>query len=159
VSRRAGFTLVELLIAIAIIAILSALGASRIFAPDARLFANDLRGTLEQARYEAVRRHAPVAVTWNGAAFLTRAQATTSVTALDTTICTTGTVIRTKAIADYRGISVTGGLTTNGIVWMPSGLVRTCTGADVTAVVATVVGDGRSTLTVNVFPAGAVTAP
>jgi len=157
--RRGGFSLVELLIVLGIVGILGAIGVARIASPDARLFANDLRGVLEQARYEAVRRQTPVAFAWNGTAFVTRVQANTSITTFDTTICTTGTVLRTKATTDYRNITVTGGLVTSGIVWMPNGLVRTCGGLAVASTVATTVGDGRSTVVVNVFPAGAVTAP
>jgi prepilin-type N-terminal cleavage/methylation domain-containing protein len=152
-----GFTIVELLVTLAVIGILAAIGVSRIDAPNARLFANDLKALLEQARYDAVRRNTPVAVVVSGGAFVTRVSATTPVSAtFDTTICTAGSAVRTKTTTDYRGITLTGGLTSAGIVWLPSGLVRTCVGADLTGLVSTVVGDGRRTVTVTVSPAGGV---
>jgi prepilin-type N-terminal cleavage/methylation domain-containing protein len=154
-----GFTLVEFLIVLAIIAILAGLGVARINAPDARLFANDLRAALEQARYEAVRRHTPIAFSWDAAGFATREPTGTLNTVtkvFDTTICTSGTPLRIKGLTDYRGITVTGGLESAGVVWLPSGLIRACDGSDLPATTTTTIGDGRSTYRVILSGAGAV---
>ena len=164
VALRSGVSLIEVIVVVAIIGILAGIGFSRITAPNARLFANDLKGLLEQARYESVRRHTPVAVVWNGSRFESRPQVVpanpTSAPAFDATTCTsTGTPLRSHDARDYRAVSVSGGLAAAGIVWLPSGLVRACDGGDLGAPVVTNVTDGRRTLSISVSPAGAVTGP
>lgn len=165
-TQRSGISLIETIVVVAIIGILAGIGLARATAPNARLFANDLKGLLEQARYQAVRRHTPVAVVWNASAsrFETRPQAVptnpTSAPGFDTTTCaSTAAPLRSHDARDYRGASVEGGLATAGIVWLPSGLVRTCDGGDLGASVVTNVTDGRRTLSISVSPAGAVTGP
>jgi hypothetical protein len=54
---------------------------------------------------------------------------------------------------------VQGGLAATGVVWLPSGLPRACSGADLASALITSVSDGRSTHTVTLHPAGAVTGP
>jgi prepilin-type N-terminal cleavage/methylation domain-containing protein len=160
--RRAGVSLIEIIVVIAIIGILASLGFARINAPDARLFANDVKALLEQARYEAVRQHTPIAVVWTGAAFETRRQppTTASGAGFDGTTCTAPNInIRTYNATSYRGITVSGGLVDGGIVWLPSGLIRTCTGADLSGALTTTIFDGRTTHTVVISPAGAVAGP
>jgi prepilin-type N-terminal cleavage/methylation domain-containing protein len=154
-----GFTLVEFLVVLAVIAILAAIGVARINAPDARLFSNDLRAALEQARYEAVRRHTPIAFTGGATGFATREPtgALDTVTKVfESGICTSGTPLRIKGLTDYRGITVTGGLSSTGVVWLPSGLPRACDGSDLPTALTTTIGDGRSTYRVILSGAGAV---
>jgi prepilin-type N-terminal cleavage/methylation domain-containing protein len=163
--RRAGVSLIEIIVVIAIIGILASIGVARIAAPNARVFANDVKALLEEARYEAVRRNTPVAVTWNAvtSTFTTQAQLSTAFT-FDTNTCSSGTVIRAHDASQYRGVTVSGsGAFTGaaaGIVWMPRGLVRTCTGADLPVTATTViVTDPRGQRTLQIWPAGAVTGP
>jgi prepilin-type N-terminal cleavage/methylation domain-containing protein len=162
--RRLGVSLIEVIVAIGIIGILASIGIARINAPDARLFANDVKAMLEQARYEAVRRHTPVAVVWSGIDFEIRPQpvpvSPTSAPLFDTTTCTSAaTPLRSHDARDYRSVSVSGGLVTTGVVWLPSGLVRSCDGTDLETPIVTTVNDGRRTLSITLSPAGAVTGP
>ena len=67
-TARAGFTVIEMMLVVAIIGILLAVGFVQLRAPSTRLFANDLKAQLQQAKFEAVKRNAPVAVAWDGGA-------------------------------------------------------------------------------------------
>lgn len=152
--QRHGFTVIEMLIAVAIAGILLAIGVVNLQAPSARLFANDLKAQIEQARFEAIRRNAPVAVRWEAAAgrFATRLDPT-STRVQDT--CDGATVLVTRQLNEYRNVTVDVSDWTGGVVWLPSGQGRTCTGAP--AIGGEIeVTDGRTTRVVAVSVGGRV---
>ncbi len=125
---RRGFTVIELLIAIAVIGILASIGLASYRPPEARILANDWNLLVRQGRYEAIQRNYPVAVVWDP-----------SLAALSTVLdlaspsvasaCSGSTVLRTHGEADYPRVSVISApASVTGIVWLPSGQVRSCTG-------------------------------
>src|SRR5690554_2039477 len=69
-----GFTALETVLVVAILGILLAVGFVAFRTPGPRHFANDLKAQLQEAKYEAVKRNAPVAVVWDsvGQTFQTR---------------------------------------------------------------------------------------
>lgn|SRR5690606_33442450 len=124
---RRGFSTIELLIAIAILGTLLAMVYPMLRPPEARVMANELKAMLQQARYESIKRNQPVAFVWipDTQVFETRFN---SAAATATTACTGDTAISTKAVSEFRDISVTVNLPTNGIVWLPTGQGRSCSG-------------------------------
>ena len=135
-KRASGFTLIELIVVLAIIGILAAIGVLSVRPPSARLLANDYIAMVQQARFEAIKRNRPVAVVRSGQEY------TTLVKNDDLINCDTAetTQIRLKRADEYRDVQISSATGTgNGIVWLPSGMARTCTNApDVT---------GRATFT------------
>ncbi len=127
-SNKAGFTVIELLIAVAIIGILASIGFVRISPPSARLLSNDIKAMVHQARYEAVKRNRPIAFVWNEAedGFEIRLDsASSSVLAA----CGGDTLLTSKAVADYPRTAVSTDMPTSGLVWLPTGQGRACNGA------------------------------
>jgi prepilin-type N-terminal cleavage/methylation domain-containing protein len=155
-------TLVEMLVVLAILGILATLGFVRITAPSSRLVANDLKGLLEQARYDSVRLHVPVAVTWDAAteSFVTRVQASTAMT-LQASLCNDSTaIVRRHGTQDYRRLTISNvgvpGLLA-GVIWLPSALVMDCGGNELGSSAGVRLWDGRREVVVTLWPAGAVT--
>lgn len=125
-NPRAGITILEVLVVVAIIGILTTIGATGLRAPSTRLAANDYQALLQTARTEAVKRNRAVAVVWEPAedAMLVRVAGTSRV--ID---CTPGAqVIRRLDVAQYRGVSVESREAAN-VVWLPSGQLRRCDGS------------------------------
>lgn len=161
---RAGFTLLELLIVIAIMGIFMALGVPMLRPPSSYLFANDVKAMIQQARFEAIKRNTPVAVAWNDndKAYTTRFdQSNTTFTAFST-LCTAPAtsggsvrVINTKRASDYRSVSVSTSTTLNGVVWLPTGLAKSCTGNGLSNTTITI-NDGRKPYYVVISSAGRI---
>ena len=126
VKTRAGFTLLEMLIVIAIMGILMALGVPMLRPPSSYLFASDLKAMVQQARFESIKRNVPVAVVWSDSAKTFTTQSHTDyLKACDAT----GTEkLRVKSLTEYRNLRVTSAFQTGGLVWLPTGLGRQCTG-------------------------------
>lgn len=121
-----GFSLLEVLIALAILALSTAYLFGLRFSAVAPATAA-LRAHLIQARFEAIRRDQPVAVVFDHlqGEFLTRLDASQS-----GAICSDGEVLARLSLQEFRGVRV-GDLPTPGLVWLPSGLGRTCQGGGV----------------------------
>lgn len=153
---HAGFTLLEMLIVLGIMGILFALGIPMLRPPSAYLFASDLKAMIQQARYEAIKRNTPVAIVWDSAnqTYTTRLDATNTAFANTNSACTSGTVINTKQLKDYRNISISTNMLGNGIIWLPTGLARSCSSGAGNST--TSVGDGRQTYNVITSTSGRV---
>lgn len=158
---RAGFTLLELLVVIAIMGIFMALGVPMLRPPSSYLFANDVKAMIQQGRYEAIKRNTPVAVVWNGntKSYTTRFDKNNITFSSFATLCTdTGgsiEIINTKQASDYRSISVSTNMTRDGIVWLPTGLAKSCTGSGLSNGRITI-NDGRKPYYVIVSSAGRI---
>src|SRR5690606_28355469 len=119
-------------------------------APAPRVFANTFKAQLQQAKFEAVSRNAPVAVVWDSvaSAFETR---------FDSSLlspCAGSTVIARNQASEYGRLNVTSTMGP-GVVWMPNGQGVTCTNSASIGSVTTI-SDGRSTRTVTVHLGGGV---
>lgn len=145
---RAGFTLLEMLVVVGIMGIFLALGIPMLRPPAAYLFASDLKAMIQQARYEAIKRNTPVAVVWSSTdrTYTTRLDAANTNFANTNGACTSGTVISTKQLGDYRNISISTNMPGNGIIWLPTGLARSCTTGLGNST--TTVGDGKQSYNV-----------
>lgn len=127
-KTQAGFTLLELLIALSIIGVLVGLGVFMLRPSYAYIFANDYRAMLQQARFESIKRNLPVAVVRNGQQYTTLVKDDAGVNCT----ATSSTPISTKRAAEYRNVQIINSDTTgtgNGIVWLPTGLARACDGS------------------------------
>lgn len=163
-KTRAGFTLLEMLIVIAIMGIFMALGVPMLRPPSSYLFANDLKAMIQQARFEAIKRNTPVAVAWNDndKAYTTRFDESNTTFAAFSTLCTAPVnsggsvkIINTKRASDYRSVSVSTPTAPNGIVWLPTGLARSCTGSGLSNRTITI-NDGRKPHYVVISSAGRI---
>ena len=153
-KRASGFTLIELIIVLAIIGILAAIGIGSVRPPEARLLANDYRAMVQQARFEAIKRNLPVAVVLNGQEYITLVKNDAAIN------CTTtnSAQLRVKRADEYRNVqisNVTG--TGNGIVWLPTGLARNCSNTLPTGAGTATFSSGSSSVSVNISQAGRVT--
>jgi type II secretion system protein H len=154
---KQGFTLIEMLVTLAVVGIFLAIAAVNLRVPSATLMSNDLQAFIYQARLQAVKHNRPVAVTWNSSdqAFSMRYHSSSSSAATLTNTCTATTILQTKSASDYRNITLSGDLTTNSLVWLPSGLLSTCNGPATTPF-QYVISDGEHTRTLTASLAGKV---
>ena len=122
---RTGITIPELLLALAILAgaaLLAALWWPSPLGPAS----NALRTFISQARLEAVTLNEPIAVVFDPALSQYRQLRGTGGTFSAPELCSSGQVLRTLNLSDYRGVRP--GSAGNGIVWLPTGYARTCVG-------------------------------
>jgi len=151
---RLGFSAVELMIAMAIIGILVGLGAVLVRRPAVRVLSNEFRMQIVQARFEAVERNRPVAVTWDGE---TRTLST-RVNLDDPLVgaACDGQAIRSHAGSSaYRDVTISG--TFASIVFLPNGQARKCDGSAIGASDSTLqISDSRRTVTIAVTSAGRI---
>jgi prepilin-type N-terminal cleavage/methylation domain-containing protein len=151
-TARRGFTLLEVIVAVAMLGILLAIGATSVRPPAAQTYASSLRNMVLQARFEAIKRNAPVVVGWvaDEEEFVARL-------AGQDDWCTDlgDVIIRSNAIEIAR-LQITTTVTGPGsLVWVPSGQSRNCGRAPFTPDFATI-EDGRNARTVRIGAAGRV---
>lgn len=153
---RSGMTMLEVVVVLVVMGILLAFGLVQLRAPEARLFSHDLEALVQQGRYEAVKRQTPVAVVWDASLEGFRTQFVEESPSIGT-VCTSGTTGMTKRLTEYSRVRLSSNGLASGIVWLPSGLVRTCSGADL-GVGGILVGvtDGHVNFTLEISPAGGV---
>lgn len=115
-----------MLVVLAVLGVLLGLGVSSLRAPDHVAAANAVRGFLQDGRVEAVKRNRAVVITFDAAErrFAMSVQATSG-----SVSCTSGlTALRDLDLdGDYGGVAATAALAGGGLVWLPSGTVRSCT--------------------------------
>jgi prepilin-type N-terminal cleavage/methylation domain-containing protein len=152
-SARCGFSLIELLIVIAILGILLALAFS-LRAPVASVFARDVQALYQQARLEAVKRNRPVAVVWDAAAGRLEARVSTGAPTVGAA-CAGDVLVRGLAPNEYGRVVVTADFAHGGAVWLPSTLMRGCAGPATSAQTLTI-DDSRRSVAVRVSTTGEV---
>lgn len=147
-----GFTVIEALIGIAILAVLLGIGAMQLRTRSATAYARDLRSLVQQARFEAIKRNAPVAVIWNeeDSEFQT-------ILGPQDRPCEDAEVLFIASPERYRQLEITPGFDDgDGIVWLPSGQARACDLGVFSEHIA-VLSDGSVVRTVTVSLTGRVT--
>lgn len=151
---RAGFTIFEVIVVLAIAGVLMGIGTAALRPPAARLAASSSASVVQQAKFEAIRSNRPVVVRVDGTTItLHRAPTATSVdcgAALPS--------LRSLDLSEYRNVTVQSA-TGFPFVWLASGEARTCpSGAAPLGVdgLSLRVGDGSTTRTVVVAPGGSV---
>lgn len=143
--------MIEALIALGILGIIVGIGAARFTPNSARAYANDLQALFQQARFESIKRNAPVAVVWDSDAVAFR-----SVDGGSGNPCEGDLVLGVAEAARYPRVTVD---TTfedgRGLVWIPSGQARSC---ELTAFAATIakVADGKNERVLRVSMTGKV---
>lgn len=151
-NPRAGFTILELVVGLAIIGILSAIGAATFAPQGARAVSNDVRAIIQQARFEAVKRNVPVAVVWDVASEEFRA-----VIGSVSTPCAQSTILTRASARSYARVTIDSRFANGeGIVWLPSGQARSCGYGPFLETIA-IIDDGRSHREVTVTLTGRVT--
>lgn len=150
--RRQGTTVLELLVALAVVAILSSLGALGLRAPPARLAANGLQAAVQQARFDAIRANRPMVVEIDPNARAVRVSSAIDAAAV---ACDGATLVRAVTFSDDARVSVeAGGFP---FVWLPSGQPRTCDGGPLTLAGASAsVSDGYRSLNLHLGSGGEV---
>jgi Tfp pilus assembly protein FimT len=138
---------------LAVLGVLVAIGALSLNTPSSQTFANDLRSVLYKARLEAAKRSRPVAVVWNSAEqeFTVRYNTSSS---LSSSACNATTISETLSTTEYKGVSISASLSGNGLIWLPNGLVTTCGGTPQAASIA--ISNGHVSKTVSVSIIGKV---
>jgi|GEM_PF-2720725 len=143
-SKQAGFTVLEIVVVIVVIGILAVVSSGFLVQTRPDAFANSVSSSIQNARFEAIKRNRAVAFVWNDNAkqFVVRVKnATASAASSQSCGNETGDVtLRTINQSDYRGVRVTnvtflqdtsaaataGGATLYGFVWQPHGLPKRC---------------------------------
>ena len=122
---RAGITIPELVIALAILAG-AALTAVMYWPSPLGPASNAVRSFISQARLESVARNEPIAVVYDAAMRQYRQLRSGGGSYSAPELCTSGEVLRSLDLRDYRGVSLAAA--GKGIVWLPTGYARTCLG-------------------------------
>lgn len=153
-NRRAGLSIVEMIVILAILGVLIGIGAPLLRTQHSRIVANSVQATVQQARFEAIKRNRPIAVNLLSDAGAVELSASS---AFNTYTCTSGTLIRTVSVTEQQKASIQ---TENfPFLWLPNGQPRNCSGAHFSAAQqpTAVVSDAGATYTVAIGPAGEVT--
>lgn len=154
--RRAGFSMLEVLLAVAILAILSTGLAVFGGSSSVRLYSDDIQSLLQQARLESIKRNRPVAVTWDSAtqAFSTRYMPSPGSSTI-ASACGGTAVVTSRAAGTYKNLTVATTLPGNGVVWLPNTLLATCGGA-MTGTETITISDARQSVIISISTAGQV---
>ncbi len=148
----AGFSMIEILVTIAVLSILAGIGFTSLRPPALQTAASNVRALMQQAKLESIKLNRPVVVSLVGNEL--RSQSLASGHALQ---CSTGlTDLRGLDLGDFPRV-VAEEAAQMPFVWLPTGQVRDCVGASLSADGAGVVlNDGRRSLTVAVGAGGQV---
>jgi len=125
-QRHSGLSLFEVLLVLAVLAVLMAIGLPRLLPSRADVIAKEVTSFLLEARFAAIAADRPVAVVWDapGRRFLSLAADKAS---LGNSPCEEGILRRRLELGGHPGVTL-GYPLPRGLVWLPSGQGRTCSG-------------------------------
>jgi prepilin-type N-terminal cleavage/methylation domain-containing protein len=155
VQRGSGFTLVEMLVTLGVIGILLGLVGFMLRVPSAQLLANDVQSAISQARLQSIKYNQPVSVMWDSAnqRFSSRRSNDSTITKA---CARTTTPYANKSVNEYGGSpTVTLSPAGAGLVWLPSGLLTTCTGVPTATTIITITAN-NITRRLSISPVGEV---
>jgi len=138
---KQGFSLTEVLIALAILGILLSLGVSQLKPPAARTLAESVRASIQQARFSAIKRNRAVAVVFYSDRIETRINTTSQATSCDAAATE---LIHKLAVKGYGAAKISkrnSDASPTSLYWLPSGQARRCTGGFYADTVAVSVND------------------
>ena len=137
--RRAGFSLIETLVLLAVLGALLAVAAAYARPDDSRRAAESLRSAVLWGRANAIWRGVSVAVTEApaGGGFVVRAAATPAAP------CGEGTELASVRLSQHPGVRLEAGLP-RGLVWLADGSGRSCDGGGVISATVRFVGPRRA---------------
>jgi type IV fimbrial biogenesis protein FimT len=121
-ASTAGFTLIEMVLTLAILGILMGIGAMSLRPPSVRTASNSVQSFVQQARFESIKTNRPVVVGIGGDGLTLTAARTTGANVVS--CAAAGAAYRTLELNEYRG--VTASSTGLPLVWLPTGLPRAC---------------------------------
>lgn len=153
-SYTRGFTVLELLVTIAILGIVLAIGFPQLGTPGARAFSNDLQSAVQRGRFEAVKRNNPVMVSLDTNAGRVQLRASSDNT-VSGACGVAATVIVEHTTEEYRATSFSTTVAGQAIVWLPNGRPVTCTGSPLIAGEVSV-SDASRTIVLDVDVGGRV---
>ncbi|HET8986568.1 MAG TPA: GspH/FimT family pseudopilin [Trueperaceae bacterium] len=121
-SSTAGFTIIEMVLTLAVLGILMGVGAMNLRPPAVRTASNSVQSFVQQARFEAIKTNRPVVVEIGVDGLTLTAARTTGANVVNCS--TAGAAYRTLDLTTYRGVRASSaGLP---LVWLPTGLPRAC---------------------------------
>jgi prepilin-type N-terminal cleavage/methylation domain-containing protein len=121
-TKRQGFTVIELVITLAIASILMGIAGMSLRPPAERTAANAVQSFIQQARFDSIKSNRPVVISYDSASRVLQASRTD--TSTSTACGNAGEAMRTLQLGEYRGV---GSPNTNfSVLWLPSGQPRAC---------------------------------
>lgn len=156
IHHQAGFSVLEMLVVVAILGIVGSFLTVFGGTPSVRLYTDDIQSLLQQARLEAIKRNRPVAVTWDNATqtFSTRYLPSPGSNTI-ASACAGTTVVTSRAATQYNNLTVVSTLPGNGLVWLPNTLLSTCGGA-MTGTETITISDAKQSIVISISTAGQV---
>lgn len=124
---RSGVTVIELLVVVAVLGVLLSIGFVSLRPSAVRVAANSFKGLLQEARTESIKMNRPVSVVWqaNEGAFVAREEAGNA-----TTCNTAAREVTRLGLAEYRGVVAETTMGGDGVLWLPNGRFRPCSGTE-----------------------------
>lgn len=122
-----GFTLVEILVGLAILGILMSLGFSQLKPPAARMLAGSVKTTIQQARFEAIKRNRAVAVVFYDNRIETRVNRNSQDKSCDNAATELLRKLDINAYGPAKVSQKNSDAPPVSLYWLPSGQVRRCT--------------------------------
>jgi len=146
-------TIIETLVAIAIVGILFAIAVPQLRSPEARVAASAAHSFQQQMRFEAIKLNRPVVVSANRAGTGLEGVSLTNSSHLD--CAAAGSPVGSLDFTEYGRVTLESH--DGPFIWLPNGEPRSCSGLPLGVPLDLHLTDGRREHAVSVSPAGAVT--